>query len=152
MMAEGSRLDPKAVIPLTGKPLDSSALDQSSLDVAFRHKHHLWDVEKVKSLLTDKSHPISFFCGGSRNFHRFIHLFDEVFVLDVDVVTLKRRLAERPEDEFGGKATEQELVLRLHATKEDSPKDATVIDAPASVASVVDDILSRCGEIDQGLR
>jgi thymidylate kinase len=71
-------------------------------------------------------------------------LFDEVFVLDVDVDTLKRRLSERPEDEFGGKPDEQEFVLKLHATKEETPGNATIIDATVPLVSVVDDILSRC--------
>ncbi len=33
------------------------------------------------------SHPISFFCGGSRNRHHFIALFDKVFVLEADAAT-----------------------------------------------------------------
>lgn len=130
--------------PLSGRPLDFSTLDQSRLDMAFRHRHHIWDVEKVKSLMSDKVHRLSFFCGGARNFHSFIDSFDEVFVLEVDVDTLKKRLSERPEDEFGGKPEEQEFVLKLHATKEETPGNATIIDATAPLASVVDDILSRC--------
>lgn len=124
--------------PETGEPLDGSV---TSPDAAFGHKHHLWDVENVRSLVADKSHPISFFCGGSRNFHQFIDLFDEVFVLDVDLDTLKRRLAGRPEDEFGGKPAERDVVLRLHATKEDLPRNATIIDSTAPLTSVVDDVL-----------
>jgi len=132
--------------PETGEPLDGSALKQGALDVAFGHKHHLWDIDKVKSLVADQSHPISFFCGGSRNFHHFIDLFDEVFVLEVDLDTLKRRLASRPEGEFGATPAEQQLVVRLHATKEDIPDNAMAIDATAPLASVIDDILSKCGE------
>lgn len=133
--------------PRTGEPLDHSTYEQSTVDVAFGHRHHLWDVAKVKSLVADRSRPISFFCGGSRNFHRFIDLFDGVFVLDVDLDTLKKRLADRPEDEFGGRPAERELVMRLHSTKEDLPKNATTIDATAPLASVVDEILSKCREI-----
>jgi hypothetical protein len=132
--------------PRTGELLDGSARRQNILDVAFGHEHHLWDVDKVKSLVADQNHPTSFFCGGSRNFHRFIDLFDGVFVLDVDLDTLKRRLTSRSEDEFGGKPAEQELVVRLHATKESIPNNATTIDATAPLASVVDDILSKCGK------
>ena len=132
--------------PETGEPLDAASLHEHIADVAFGHRHHLWDVGKVKSLVTDQSHPISFFCGGSRNFHRFIDLFDRVFVLNVDLDTLNRRLAARPEDEFGGKPAEREIILRLHATQEDIPKNAISIDATASLAGVVDDILSRCHE------
>lgn len=134
--------------PQTGKPLNGSAHWQNSLDAAFGHENHLWDVDKVKSLVADQSHPISFFCGGSRNFHHFIDLFDGVFVLEVDLDTLKRRLASRPEDEFGGKPAEREVVVRLHATKKDNPNNATTIDATAPLASVVDDILSKCGKVD----
>jgi broad-specificity NMP kinase len=133
--------------PQTGEPLDDAARRQSLLDVAFGHKHHIWDVGKVKSLLSDRSHPISFFCGGSRNFHHFIDLFDGVFVLDVDLDTLKRRLAGRAEDEFGGRPAERDLVVRLHATKEDIPGNATTIDSTMPLAAVVDDILLRCGEV-----
>ena len=130
--------------PHTGEPLDGSAPEWS--DVAFAHRHHLWNVEKVASLAADKSYPVSFFCGGSRNFNRFIHLFDRVFVLDVDPQTLKRRLAGRGDDEFGGKSAELDLVLRVHATKEDIPGNATIVDATQPLAAVVDDILSKCAE------
>ncbi|WP_342240368.1 AAA family ATPase [Inquilinus sp. OTU3971] len=125
--------------PETGEPLDG-----------FVHEHHIWDVDKVKSLVADQCNAISFFCGGSRNFPRFIDLFDGVFVLEVDVDTLNRRLAGRPEDEWGGKSSERELIARLHATKEDVPKNAVSIDATAPLARVVDDILSKCRAADQG--
>ncbi len=130
--------------PETGEPLDGSADDKPIPDMAFAHKHHLWDVGKVKSLVADRSHPISFFCGGSRNFHRFIDLFDEVFVLSVDLETLNSRLASRPEDEFGGKPAERDVIMRLHAAQEDIPKNAVTIDATAPLVRVVDDILSKC--------
>jgi broad-specificity NMP kinase len=129
--------------PETGEPLDSSGHEH---DIWFVHQHHIWDVDKVKSLVADQSNPISFFCGGSRNFLRFIDLFDGVFVLDADLDTLNKRLAGRPEDEWGGKANERELIARLHVTKEDVPQNAMSIDATAPVARVVDDILSKCGE------
>jgi broad-specificity NMP kinase len=131
--------------PRTGHPLDIIADDPDKQDVAFAHEHHLWNVDKVRALLADHSHQVSFFCGASRNVQQIIDLFDGVFVLDVDVETLKQRLTDRPEDEFGGKPAEREFVLRLHATKQDIPKTALIIDATAPLASVVDDILSKCG-------
>jgi thymidylate kinase len=114
------------------------------------HEHHIWDVDKVKSLVADQRYANSFFCGGSRNLHQFLDLFDEVFVLNVDLDTLNRRLAGRPEDEFGGKPGERALIARLHATKEDIPKNAVSIDATAPVARVVDEILSKCRAVDKG--
>jgi thymidylate kinase len=130
--------------PKTGQPVDEPAHESEMDKVAWQQEHHLWDIDKVKSVIADRSNAISFFCGGSRNFVRFIDLLDGVFVLDVDLDTLKRRLASRPEDEFGGRPVEQELVVRLHATKEDIPKGDVVIDATAPLESVVDEILEKC--------
>ena len=119
--------------PVTGELLN---------DVA--HEHHIWDVGRVGALITDHGNAMSFFSGGSRNFPRFIDLFDGVFVLEVDIDTLNRRLAERTENEWGGRSSERELIARLHATKEDVPKNGVTIDATAPIGRVVDDILSRC--------
>ena len=99
-------------------------------------------------MIADHSKAISFFCGGSRNFSKFIDLFDSVFVLEVDdLATLYRRLDERvardPTD-WGGKPEEKELVARLHRTKEDIPNKGIIIDATAPIARVVDEILSKC--------
>jgi gluconate kinase len=118
--------------PETGKRTDTAS-----------HENHIWDVEKVKSLVANQDHEVTFFCGGSRNYSRFIHLFDGVFVLEVDIATLNRRLDDRPEDEFGGKKKERELVLRLHQTKEDIPKDGIIIDASAPIEQVVDAIVRQ---------
>jgi hypothetical protein len=93
---------------------------------------------------------VTFFCGGSRNFSGFIDLFDGVFVLEIDGETLERRLDERAEDEWGGRQTERELILRLHRTKEDIPASGIVIDATAPIPRVVDEIL-RHSEQSQGI-
>jgi hypothetical protein len=130
--------------PETGEPLDPALLRGDATDMPFRHRHHIWDVEKVRRIAADRSHALTFFCGGSRNFQRFMDVFDEVFVLDLDSETLRKRLIERPADEFGGNPQEREFVLQLHATKEDIPVDATVLDSSRPLTVVVDDILARC--------
>lgn len=130
--------------PLTGRPLDATERGADP-DVGFVHRHHLWDIDKVERLIADKTRPITFFCGGSRNFPQFLDLLDGVFVLSVDRQTLERRLAARPPDEFGGQPAERALVMRLHQTGEDIPRDAIAIDASAPLDRVVEDILGRCG-------
>lgn len=127
--------------PETGQKLDAA---EHPSDAEFLHRHHIWDVPKVQFLVADGSHPVTFFCGGSRNVQRFIHLFDRVFVLEVGLKTLHRRLNNRP-DEWGSEPAERALILRLHATGEDIPPNATSIDANRSIARVVDAILARCG-------
>jgi len=119
--------------PDTGEPTEGVA-----------HEHHIWDVGKVRALVADQDVAVTFFCGGSRNSSHFIDLFDRVFVLEVDRDTLNRRLESRPEDEFGGRPTEREVVLRLHRTQEDIPRNGIVIDATAPLAHVVEEIVRRC--------
>ena len=106
-----------------------------------RHHHHIWDVDRVRALIADRGRPVTFFCGGSRNSAMFLDLFDEVFVLELDTETLRRRLDVRPADEFGNGPEERALVLRVHQTREDLPPRAVSIDATRSVGHVVDEIL-----------
>jgi hypothetical protein len=131
--------------PESGEPLDWPAGKSERDAVEWGYRHWIWPLEKVRLLIADQGSAMTFFCGGSRNRHRFIDLFDEVFMLEVDPGTLDRRLATRPEDVFGGKPTERELAMRLHTTREDVPANAVSIDATAPIDRVVDDILSRCG-------
>ncbi|UKA68590.1 nucleoside kinase [Arthrobacter sp. FW306-05-C] len=107
------------------------------------HGHHLWRVDQVRALAADPREAVTFFCGGSRNLAKFIDLFDGVFVLEVDLETLKQRLDQRPEDEWGGRQTERELIEHLHRTREEIPPGGITIDATAPLARVVDDILRR---------
>lgn len=116
--------------PETGEPTDG-----------LTHENHIWHVDKVKALVADQNEPATFFCGGSRNFSKFIDLFDGVFVLEVDHKTLSRRLDERPKGEWGWNPKERELVVRLHQTKEDVPAKGIVIDATAPLSTIVDEIL-----------
>lgn len=134
------RGDPKTLEPVA-EPIHKSERDRT----IWQQEHHLWDIDKVKSVMADHSRAITFFCGGSRNFSKFIDLLDGVFVLEVnDLDTLYRRLDDRvardPTD-WGGKPEEKELLARLHQTKEDIPSGGIVIDATQPLVSVVDEIL-----------
>ncbi len=120
--------------PVTGEPLPGA-----------RHEHHVWDVDLVRALAADHSEPATFFCGGSRNHAAFLDVFDEVFLLEVDRETLLDRLDRRPADEFGARPEERDLVLRVHATREDLPATGTSVDATRPLAEVVEEILRRCG-------
>jgi len=116
--------------PETGKPMDG-----------VKHEHHIWDVDRVRALVANQDEPVTFFCGGSRNISQFVDLFDGVFILEVDLDTLNQRIDQRSENEWGGKPTERELIVRLHQTKEDLPKNGIAIDAAQPIARVVDGII-----------
>jgi hypothetical protein len=124
--------------PETGEPTDS----------AVQHQHHIWDVGRVRALVADHQQPVTFFCGGSRNFWKFIDLFDEVFVLDIDLETLHERLDQRPQGEWGSTPSERDLIVGLHRSKEDIPLTGVLIDATPPLTDVVDEILSRVGLSD----
>lgn len=121
--------------PETGEPTDTQI-----------HEHHIWNIKKVTALASGHSAPATFFCGGSRNFPQFLRLFDRVFVLEVDLVTLTQRLKSRPTDEWaGGKPVDRVRIEQWHRNHEQVPVGGVRIDATAPLADVVDDILRRCG-------
>jgi hypothetical protein len=109
--------------------------------VVWGYAHWIWPVDRVRAIAADTTHPATFFCGGSRNFHKFLDLFDKVFVLDVNVEILNWRLDGRP-NEPGFAPAERALVLRYHHTREYLPAGINV-DTAGTVPSVVDDILAQ---------
>lgn len=127
--------------PETGRRIAPHEIQARSGEAAFRHAHHIWDVGLIERLVADDSHQITFFCGGARNHASFLHLFEGVFVLEIDRDTLLARLAERPIEEFGAAPAERALILDLHSTRRDMPRNAIAVDATKPLADVVDDIL-----------
>jgi thymidylate kinase len=51
-----------------------------------------------------------------------------------------------PENEWGGKKLDREVITRLHQTKEDIPKNGIIIDATAPIEHVVDEIVRQSEE------
>ena len=129
--------------PETGQATDGLRHEYSA---TFISEHHIWDVEKVKAFVANQQEAATFFCGGSRNLSKFIALFDGVFVLEVDLDTSLRRIAERvaldPTD-WGGTPAEREITVRMYHTQEGLPKNGIIIDATAPLARVVDEILRQ---------
>lgn len=117
--------------PETGKPVDVAGFE-----------YHIWDVDKVRKIVANKEDEATFFCGGSRNFSKFIDLFDKVFVLDVDAETLTKRLESRETDDWGGSDEQKEFILRLHAENDTVPQGIK-INTARPLSEVVDDILQQ---------
>lgn len=130
--------------PVTGEPENDPSARQELQASAKRHQHWIWNLDKVRSMVADHTHAATFFCGGSRNHPRYIDLFDKVFVLEVDLATLKGRVAGRAQDEFGATPDEWAMLVRLHATKEGMPDNALSIDANRPISLVADEILAHC--------
>jgi broad-specificity NMP kinase len=75
--------------PETGLP---TAPEMDTPTATWISEHQIWDVEKVQAFVANLEEAVTFFCGSSRNFAKFIDLFDGVFVLEVDLDTMNRRL------------------------------------------------------------
>lgn len=116
--------------PLTGSPVEAGG-----------HEHHLWRVDQVRALVADRSSPMTFFCGGSRNWPLFVGLFDAVVVLQVDRATLEHRLGLRPAGEWGSTREERAQVLHLHDAGTGLP-DGVPVDATQPLDAVVDEVLA----------
>ena len=39
---------------------------------AWMSEHQIWDVEKVRAFVANQEEAVTFFCGSSRNFAKFI--------------------------------------------------------------------------------
>src|SRR5258708_31754675 len=81
------RGDPETGLPETGTPT-----------ATWMSEHQIWDVKKVQAFVANQEEAATFFCGSSKNFAKFIDLFDGVFVLEVDLGTMNRRIDERVAD------------------------------------------------------
>ena len=130
--------------PETGAPVPPPGPIDDPETLAWYYARWIWPEDKLRALIADRTHPVTFFCGGARNAHKFADLFDGIFVLTLDADTLKARVAHRGDDEFGGKPLELALVLQVLETGDGLPPDAIAIDSTRPVDRVVDDILSRC--------
>lgn len=130
----------------SGDPATDTATRRLLSSPREQHEHHIWNVDRVKALVADQDARATFFCGGSRNYSKSIHLFNRVVILEIDVETLKRRLDQRPQDDWGGTVEERDVTLGSHRTKDDIPNRGIVIDSAGPLTGVVDEILRRCEE------
>jgi hypothetical protein len=103
-----------------------------------------WQEPALLRLLADGLEPV-FVAAIASNQDSFYHLFDAIFVLVVDHVTLRHRLLSRTENDFGKDPDELAATLSYHADFEREllavPR-AVAIDATRPLPVVVDDILA----------
>lgn len=132
------------VLAYQGDPETGAPVTPPPGDLHFISDHHIWPVEKVLAIIADQTHAKTFFCGGSRNWHKFIHRLDAVFLLELDRATLERRIDTRV-DEWGSEPAERAIIMALHESRKHQPPDGIRIDATRPLAEVVDTILAHCG-------
>ena len=119
--------------PKTGLPVDEKTT------------HWMWNEEKFHNTIKDNPSDYVFICGGATNQEDFKHHFDKIFTLHVDDLTLKHRLQNRTNNDYGKEQRELEQQLEWNkGTKEYSKQRGTVlIDATRPIDVVVDEIISN---------
>ena len=104
------------------------------------HDNSMWDQRKAVSELESPEPEVLFVCGSSRNRDHFLPYFHKIFNLRIDDDTMRRRLRERTNNEFGKQPEEVELMLRLNRSDE-KPAGAIDVDASQPLRQVVDELL-----------
>lgn len=106
-------------------------------------KEWLWDRVKFEDV-TSKNTGILFVSGGVMNQEDFASSFSKVFTLQVDDETLKKRLINRNNNDYGKQP--HELARQLEWNKGvdvwSKQRGTILIDATKDLSQVVDQILS----------
>jgi gluconate kinase len=105
-----------------------------------RHDTWMWDRQQAVSELANPEPDVLFVCGSSRNRDDFLHHFTKIFNLRIDDDTMRRRLQERTNNEYGKQPEELELMLALNRSDE-KPDGAIDVDATQPLHQVVDELL-----------
>jgi gluconate kinase len=104
------------------------------------HDNWMWDQQKALSELESPEPEVLFVCGSSRNRDRFLPYFTKVFNLRIDDETMRRRLEERTDNEFGKQPGEVEIMLKLNR-RDEKPAGAIDVDATQPFNQVIDELL-----------
>jgi hypothetical protein len=108
----------------------------------------MWDQQKAVSELESPEPEVLFVCGSSRNRDLFLPYFTKIFNLRIDDDTMRRRLQERTNNDFGKEPEELELMLTLNRSGE-KPTGAIDVDATQPLHQIVDELLrlADCGTV-----
>jgi gluconate kinase len=114
----------------------------------YRATPDLWDEQKAVRELESPEPDVLFICGSSRNRDRLLRYFAEIFNLRIDDDTMRRRLRERTNNDYGKQPEELELMLRLNRSDEKSA-GAIDVDATRPLDEVVAEVLrlARCPSV-----
>jgi len=126
---------------LIGRGYKAISTDRAwKVQVAETDLRSIWHEQRAVGELERPDPEVLFVCGSSGNRDRFLPYFTKVFNLRIDDDTMRRRLRERTNNDFGKEPEEVELMLRLNRSDE-KPAGAIDVDATRPLDQVVDDVL-----------
>src|SRR4051795_6891458 len=76
---------------------------------AVHHHNSMWNRQKAVSELESPEPEVLFVCGSGGNRDLFLPYFTKIFNLRIDDDTMRRRLQERTNNDFGKEPAELEL-------------------------------------------
>ena len=108
---------------------------------------HGWHVSRqdIEQLSANANSQTTFLCGLVDNLDELIDLFDGIFALYIDKETLRHRLANRTDNDWGTQKHELQRTLAGHRTLYDEFRklNAIIIDASKPISEVTTDILTH---------
>ncbi len=109
----------------------------------------IWDRNKVNQAIGKSLDHDVFVCGGAMNQDEFLHHFKKVFCLYVDDETLKSRLLNRTNNDFGKHPEDlaRQLEWNQGTVQYAKEKGHILIDATKPLGMVVDEILNHTSRI-----
>ncbi|MGW5361955.1 AAA family ATPase [Actinopolymorpha pittospori] len=125
-----------------------SAVAQRTDEWFNRHNQRV-PPETVRRIAAEVGDKLGFICGSTENENEIWNEFAAVIHLSVDSETIRRRLAQRPRDAFGGTAEELARILEWHVGSDASYEQfgAHRVDATQPASKVVDDLLDACATL-----
>ena len=117
------------------------------------YRNSMWHQQRAVSELESPEPEVLFVCGSSRNRDRFLPYFTKIFNLRIDEDTMRHRLQERTNNEYGKDPEEVELMLMLNRSDE-KPAGAIDVDATQPLHQVVDELLrlANCRTVNSDSR
>ena len=107
---------------------------------------HLWNVprEFVEDIAKENKVSTAFICGVANNMDQIRDLFSGIFALTVDEETLRHRIANRTNNDWGKQPHELAQILEAHRTTLDTYTRLgyMTIDATRPIETVADEILA----------
>ncbi len=113
------------------------------------YSQHEWRMsrQKVEELAKRAKDKPIFLCGSPSNADDMLDLYDKIVCLVIDKDTLKTRLANRTDNDFGKAPDELENILGWHDPFEERYRNygAIIVGATKPLDDVVNEIISRVG-------
>ena len=126
----------------TGERTTVPSIEERSPDWFDQHEWRVSrsGVEELKAEAKDKD---IYLCGVTTTEHLVWDLFDKIFYLNVDEQTLRHRILNRKDNDFGKGEGEMEIILERYRTAQAklSSIDVTIIDANGTIDETIDSIL-----------